>query len=526
MKEDVTKIGAKTISSDSFREGQAPGTGRHKMTFGRIFCLRQIFNFKQYLALLIFLAALGEISPPVTAGNSDGCDFCIDYSKDYDSQVASLRASSGYVGASQPTGSKNPVSINPASNSPMNNSADEMVPGAEKDDTSAYLIPISGVSAENLILDISPEADEYIKGAINVNYEDFITTDARIKSASEIAEILGDAGISRDDSVVICGECLPCGGGPVPATFTYWLLKYLGHDEVRILDGDVEDWKAAGLSTSEAPATRPATDYIPKTNPDILATYDYVKSGEAQIVDARAAEVAEMASIPGSVNIPAETILEGDQIRGTTDLEEIFKDLDKDRPVVVFTNTGVNAAVFWFALEMTGRDAMLYSWRNWLENQPTLDLELAEATADPIPVNFGESVRIAVTFENPIFQSLEDAPEVAEPKLTVLGCVSCGFGSPQSFASLDSTTGTVRIGSSASKPSEALQDVLKCTAIISDRDGTEAGRTNLLRTTKEKYVGVWDADVESGVYSLNILASRSGFTRYFQDVLDIEVADG
>jgi len=526
MKEDVTKIGAKTISSDSFREGQAPGTGRHKMTFGRIFCLRQIFNFKQYLALLIFLAALGEISPPVTAGNSDGCDFCIDYSKDYDSQVASLRASSGYVGASQPTGSKNPVSINPASNSPMNNSAVEMVPGAEKDDTSAYLIPISGVSAENLILDISPEADEYIEGAINVNYEDFLTRDARIKSGSDIVEILGDAGISRDDSVVICGECLPCGGGPVPATFTYWLLKYLGHDEVRILDGDVEDWKAAGLSTSEAPATRPATDYIPKTNPDILATYDYVKSGEAQIVDARAAEVAEKASIPGSVNIPAETILEGDQIRGTTDLEEIFKDLDKDRPVVVFTNTGVNAAVFWFALEMTGRDAMLYSWRNWLENQPTLDLELAEATADPIPVNFGESVRIAVTFENPIFQSLEDAPEVAEPKLTVLGCVSCGFGSPQSFASLDSTTGTVRIGSSASKPSEALQDVLKCTAIISDRDGTEAGRTNLLRTTKEKYVGVWDADVESGVYSLNILASRSGFTRYFQDVLDIEVADG
>lgn len=526
MKEGGRVIKREAFPSDPFIGGPARRMGLMEKNSGRISGFKLISGFKGFSTLIIVLLALGGLFSSVAIANAADCDFCIDYSKDYDSQVASLRTSSVYVGAAQPTGSSNPISINPASNSPMNNPAEETVPGAVVDGTSGYLIPISRVSAEDLILDISPEADEYIGGAINVNYEDFITTDARIKSASEIAAILGDAGISRDDSVVIYGECLPCGGGPVPATFTYWLLKYLGHDEVRILDGDVEDWKAAGLSASEAPATRPARDYIPKTNPDILATYDYVKSGKAQIVDVRVAEASDPASIPGSVNIPAEIILEGEKIKDVTDLEEIFRDLDKDRPVVVYTNTGVNAAVFWFALEMMGYDAMLYSWRDWLENQPTLDLALLEVTTDPNPVNSGESVRITVTFENPISQSLEDASEVVEPKLTVLGCVSCGFGSPQSFASLDSTSGTVRIGSSASKPSEALQDVLKCTAIISDRDGTEVGRANLLRTTGEKYVGVWDAGVDPGVYNLNILAARSGFTRYFQDVLDIEVADG
>ena len=531
MKEGGREIEKEAFPSDPFVGGAVYGgparrKGQMETALGQISGSEERFCFRGVSTLLILLMTLGGLFSPVVIANADDCDFCIDYSKDYDSQVASLRTSSVYVGAAQPTGSSNPISINPASNIPMNNPADEMAPGAEKDGTGDYLVPISGVSAEDLILDISPEADEYIKGAINVNYEDFITTDARIKSASEIAAILGNAGISRDDSVVICGECLPCGGGPVPATFTYWLLKYLGHDQVRILDGDVEDWKAAGLSASEAPATRPARDYIPKINSDILATYDYVKSGEAQIVDARVAEAADLASISGSINLPAETILEGDQLKDVTDLERVFKDLSRDRPVVVYTNTGVNAAVSWFALEMTGRDAMLYSWRDWLENQPSLDLELVEATADPNPVNSGRSVRITATFENPIFQSLEDAPEVAEPKLTILGCVTCGFGSPQSFAKLDSNSGTIRIGSSASKPSETVQNLMKCTAIISGRDGMEAGRASLLQTTEGRYAGVWSADVDPGVYSLNILASRSGSTRYFQDVLDIEVADG
>ena len=158
--------------------------------------------------MVIVLLALGVPLAPANAG----CDFCIDYSKPYDSQVAAL------------TGSSN----SPPSNNPANN------PSSEKPDSEgirAFLIPMSEVSEDDLILDISPEADEYLEGALSVNYEEFVTRDGRIRTTSEIAEILGNAGISRDDAVVIYGECLPCGGGPVPATFTYWLLKYLGHRE-------------------------------------------------------------------------------------------------------------------------------------------------------------------------------------------------------------------------------------------------------------------------------------------------------
>ena len=145
------------------------------------------------------------------------------------------------------------------------------------------------VAPNDIVLDISPGATRFIEGAVNVNYEEFMGEGGRLKSVSEMATLLGDAGISRNDSLVIAGECLPCGGGPSPAIFSYWVLKYLGQEKVRVLDGSIDDWAAAGLNTSNKSATRPRTNYTPLLMPELLATFDYVVNGGAQIVDARSA---------------------------------------------------------------------------------------------------------------------------------------------------------------------------------------------------------------------------------------------
>ena len=50
-------------------------------------------------------------------------------------------------------------------------------------------------------------------------------------------------------------------------------------------------------------------------------------------------------------------------------MNKVFMVLDKDQPVVVFTNTGMKASVVWFALEMMGYDARLYNYRDWMANQ-------------------------------------------------------------------------------------------------------------------------------------------------------------
>jgi thiosulfate/3-mercaptopyruvate sulfurtransferase len=388
------------------------------------------------------------------------------------------------------------------------------------------------VSPEEVVLDISPGATRFIEGAVNVNYEGFMGEGGKFKSASEMAKLLGDAGISRNDSLVIAGECLPCGGGPSPAIFSYWLLKYLGHEKVRVLDGSIDDWAAAGLNTSNKSAIKPKTNYIPLIKPELLAAFDYVVNGGAQIVDARSAVNYGMGSIPGAVNIPYENVIEEERIRPEEDLQKIFMGLEKERPVVVYTNVGVEASLVWFALFLSGYDSRLYSWRDWIENQPKFRFELADAEATPNPVRSGSTTTIAVSFRETQTADAGNSSQNGETRLTVKGCATCGFegfalGTSGATGASGNNSGIVQLSSSGRTSQaggvQAVDSALRCTAIINSPDGSEAVRTSLLATSGYKYMGIWTANVAPGVYKVSILATASGSTKTFADVLEIEV---
>lgn len=224
---------------------------------------------------------------------------------------------------------------------------------------------VSEVDASDLILDVGSDPKEYVYGAIHIPYTDFLDENNTLKPLSEVARILGDAGISRNDSVVIYGKCPPCGGGPSTATFVYWIMRYAGHDRVRLLDGGLEAWKAAGRPTQDRPAVRNRTVYELSPRPDLLANYTYIRSCRAQLIDARLSGDYTAGTIPGSVNIPYEEVIDGDRIRSKADLERVFRGIDIEKPVAVYTFTGVKASVVWFALASLGYDAKLYTYQDW-----------------------------------------------------------------------------------------------------------------------------------------------------------------
>lgn len=240
--------------------------------------------------------------------------------------------------------------------------------------SSDMLAPVSGVDKNDLILDISDNPKSYISGAIHISYLDFIDDNntASLKTLPEMAKILGDAGIARSDSLVIYGECTPCGGGPSTSTYIYWLLRYIGHDKVKVLDGGIDAWTKAGMTVQNSSATRPATTYSPVLRPELYATYGYVKSGAAEIVDARSQMEFESGSIPGAINIPYDRLLNDKMIKDRAGIDEAFRNLTSDKPVVVFTTTGVKASLPWFALTMMGREAKLYTWRDWIKSNKTV----------------------------------------------------------------------------------------------------------------------------------------------------------
>ena len=97
-----------------------------------------------------------------------------------------------------------------------------------------------------------------------------------------------------------------------------------------------------------------------------------MKSGAAQIVDARTLQEFGAGSIPGAINIPYESVIVNSKIKDETKLKRVFAFLNKNQPVVVYTNTGLKGSVVWFALKLLGYDARLYSYENYLYNQAAL----------------------------------------------------------------------------------------------------------------------------------------------------------
>lgn len=378
-----------------------------------------------------------------------------------------------------------------------------------------------GTYGYDVILDVSPEASEYIQGAINIPYARFMNNGS-LKPVPEVAKILGDAGISERDSVLVYGQCLPCG---VNSAYVYWIMKYLGHDNVKILDGGIDDWVAAKLPTETLPNVLPKTNYTPKLRPELLATYDYVKNGQVQIVDARNFQEFGLGYIPKALNIPYVQVLDNDVLKSEADLKDLFSGLDKTKPVVVYSDTGAQAGSVWVALEALGYDAALYSWMDWMANQPSLNIELEDIHADPNPATSGSPVKITALFGEAKKVAASGNTTINVTNQTILttkGCATCGFGSPQGFANINKSSGVAQLGNSVQYTASKTGG-FTCAAAVRDSSGLDVGRVSMKHISGDEYSGIWNANVAKGAYSVSLIVSASGVTKTFDNVLEISV---
>lgn len=119
---------------------------------------------------------------------------------------------------------------------------------------------------------------KYIPGSVNFEEKDF---NAEINGVPDMrpeaekwAETLSNYGIEEDDTIVIYDA-----KNMLLSSRVWWVFKYYGHENVKILDGGIEAWKSAEYNTESSPAERKATKYeIKGENKKILATLDDVKT--------------------------------------------------------------------------------------------------------------------------------------------------------------------------------------------------------------------------------------------------------
>ncbi|WP_081472303.1 sulfurtransferase [Methanothrix harundinacea] len=257
------------------------------------------------------------------------------------------------------------------SNGSASEAVDEVIPAEKSGGDENAEIGFSFVSAEELgeklgiepkpviayVSNSPPSGGSYIGGSISLPSKGFIQADGSLKSVDELAGVLGWAGITAEDEVVLYGDCFSCGD----LTFVYWIMKYLGHQKVEILRGPT-----AELPTAGSVATRHTVKYYPDPHIELLADYESVASGQFVVVDARTPDQFGEGHIDGALNIEFNRVIDDSWIKDDSALAEIFADIDPDRPVAVYSKNGGTASIIWYALTLQGRDVKLYTWNDWV----------------------------------------------------------------------------------------------------------------------------------------------------------------
>lgn len=293
--------------------------------------------------------------------------------------VSSATSDTGNFNAGLPVGS----SVNATEGSPVTTSDANFVEAdsrAELFTRGEYLKPLSSFSRDSLIVDVSNQRsknDGNIIGAVIIPSKSFLNDNGTLKSIADAARILGRAGVSSHDSVIVYSDNFSSG----EAAFVFWLLSYLGHEDVKALDGGLEDWKKASLPLETKQNLRAPTNYTPQLRPELLADDDYVESGRAQLVDARDFLEYGKGRIPGAFYIGTDSVLEDGRLKAGSELNDTFAKLSKSRPVVVYSSDFMSASLVWYALQLMGFDSRIYSWQDWQKHRES---KLERADHQPI----------------------------------------------------------------------------------------------------------------------------------------------
>jgi len=273
----------------------------------------------------------------------------------------------GSFQAGQPAGVARSMSVNSTSTSTVSSISGAYVATGSR--AASFPAPemlksLDAISEKEVVLDVSGSrspGQAHIRGSINLPARNCFFENGTLRSAADQAAILGKAGISQEDALMVYSDSFGSG----EATAVLFALRRLGHDNVRALDGGLDNWIAASLPMETKENVRSPVSYAPLPRDELLSDYDYVKSGQAQMVDARSFQEFGKSRILNATFISPENVLEEGRLKNGTNLKDTFARLNSSRTVVVYSDDIYGASVVWFALQLMGFDARIYSWQDW-----------------------------------------------------------------------------------------------------------------------------------------------------------------
>ncbi|HHY73513.1 MAG TPA: sulfurtransferase [Bacillus bacterium] len=193
-----------------------------------------------------------------------------------------------------------------------------------------------------------------------------------------IIDKLGAAGIDANSKVVAYDDQ----GGMIASRF-WWLLKYVGHDEVYILDGGFSKWVRKGYPITDDIPSVPRKQFQANIQQELLSNVDevkqFVETKKGYLLDSRIEERyigqnetidKKAGHIPGALNYFWEDCLnEKNEWKSEEELKERFERFNKNDQIIVYCGSGVSACPNIIALDELGfTNVKLYmgSWSDWI----------------------------------------------------------------------------------------------------------------------------------------------------------------
>jgi thiosulfate/3-mercaptopyruvate sulfurtransferase len=179
-----------------------------------------------------------------------------------------------------------------------------------------------------------------------------------------MAKILGDAGISPEKTIVVYDE-----GSNKYSARMYWMLKYLGAPNVKVLNGNLTAWKAGRKPVTGTPSKLAPVVFTAKPEAAYLSNMEETRSANGNtayvLVDVRKPEeyagTAETelrkGHIPGAVNLNYELTLDAKGMyKSNEELKALFesKGITTDKTIILYCETSVRAGTLFLSLKGLG----------------------------------------------------------------------------------------------------------------------------------------------------------------------------
>lgn len=226
---------------------------------------------------------------------------------------------------------------------------------------------------------------QHIPGAYYVNLDRDLSSSVKfhggrhpLPDLDRLGSKLASMGIVRNQTMVVLYD----DSRYAFAARGWWLLRYLGHQPVAVLDGGWQGWLAAGNPVTDIIPKSSQGEFSPSPQPDWIVDLETVKArkdlpgtilidsrdrdrymGEREPIDPIAG------SIPGAVNSPWKQVSdEAGYFKNLEQQRQLWSDYAQAEEIIVYCGSGVTACVNLLSLNLAGIErAKLYpgGWSDW-----------------------------------------------------------------------------------------------------------------------------------------------------------------